>query len=61
MSGVGQFWSAPVGQIATVLDSDAILPPVMPVGQDLKLPAVEGMKGMSDREQSLRKRWRGCS
>lgn len=44
-----------------IIERDAILPPVMPIGQDLKLLAVEGMKGVGDREQSLRKRWRGCS
>jgi hypothetical protein len=44
-----------------IIEGDAILPPVMPVAQDLKLLAVEGMKGMGDREQPLRKRGRGCS
>jgi len=44
-----------------IIEGDAILPPLMPVGQDLKLLAVEGMKGVGDREQALRKRRRRCS
>ena len=64
--GVGGMETGPgcwqrADMLGGIIEGDAILPPVMPVGQDLKLPAVEGMKGMSDREQSLRKRWRGCS
>ena len=44
-----------------IREGDAILAPVMPVGQDLKLLAVQRMKGMGDRENSLRKTWSGCS
>ena len=33
---------------------DAIFPPVVPVGEDLKLLAIQGMKGMGHREKSLR-------
>jgi hypothetical protein len=44
-----------------IIEGDAILSPLMPVAQDLKLLTVQGMKGVGDREHSLRKRGRGCS
>jgi hypothetical protein len=40
---------------------DAIFPPVVPVGEDLKLLAVQGMKRMGDGENSFCQRWRRCS
>ena len=65
-TGVGGMQTGPgrwqrADMLRGIIEGDAILPPVMPIGQDLKLLAVEGMKGMGDREHSLRKRWRGCS
>jgi len=32
---------------------DAVFPPIVPIGEDLKLLAVQGMKRMGDRENSF--------
>ncbi len=53
-------WQRP-DMLRRLVKGDAIFPPVVPVGEDLKLLAVQGMKGMGDRENSFRKRGRRCS
>ena len=40
--------------IRSIVKGDAIFSPIVPVGEDLKLLAVQGMKGVGDREHSLR-------
>jgi len=37
-----------------LVKGDAIFPPIVPVGEDLKLLAIQGMKRMGDRENSFR-------
>ena len=44
-----------------LVKGDAIFPPVMSAGEDLKLLAVQRVKGMGDRENSFRQRGRRCS
>jgi hypothetical protein len=44
-----------------LVKGDAIFSPIVPVAQDLKLLAIQGMKGMGDRENSFRERGRRCS
>ena len=39
--------------IGSLVKRDAIFPPIVPVGQDLKLLAIQRMKGMGDRENSF--------
>ncbi len=53
-------WQRP-DMLRRLVKRDAIFPPVVPVGEDLKLLAVQGMKRMGDRENSFRKRGRRCS
>jgi hypothetical protein len=36
-----------------LVKGDAVFPPVVPTGEDLKLLAVQGVKGMGDRENSF--------
>ena len=40
--------------IGSLVKRDAIFSPIVPVGEDLKLLAVQGMEGMGDREKSFR-------
>ena len=47
--------------IRRLVKRDAVFPPVVPVGEDLKLLAVQGMEGMGDRKNSFRQRVRRCS
>ena len=47
--------------IRRLVKRDAVFSPIVPVGEDLKLLAVQGMKGMSDRENSFCQRGRRCS
>jgi hypothetical protein len=44
-----------------IVKGDPIFSPIVPVAEDLKLLAVQGMKRMGDRENSFCKRWRRCS
>ena len=53
-------WQHP-DMLRGLVKRDAIFPPVVPVGEDLKLLAVQGMKRVGDRENSFRKRGRRCS
>ena len=46
-------WQRP-DMIRSLVKRDAVFPPVVPVGEDLKLLAVQGMEGMGDRENSFR-------
>ncbi len=39
--------------IRSLVKGDAVFPPIVPVGEDLKLLAVQGMKRMGDRENSF--------
>jgi hypothetical protein len=39
--------------IRSLVKRDTIFPPIVAVGEDFKLLAVQGMKGMGDREYSL--------
>ncbi len=45
-------WQRP-DAIRRLVKGDAIFPPIVSVGEDLKLLAVQGMKGMGDRENSF--------
>ncbi len=47
--------------IRGLVKNDTIFSPIVAVGEDLKLLAVQRMKGMGDREYSFLKRWRRCS
>jgi len=47
--------------IRSLVKGDAVFSPVVSVAEHFKLLAVEGMKGMGDRENSFRKRGRRCS
>ncbi len=40
--------------IRSLVKRDAVFPPIVPVAEDLKLLAVQGMEGMGDREKSFR-------
>jgi hypothetical protein len=40
--------------IRSLVKRDAVFSPIVPVGEDLKLLTVQGMKGMGDREYSFR-------
>ena len=40
--------------IRSLVKRDAVFSPIVPIGEDLKLLAVQGMKGMGDREYSFR-------
>ncbi len=44
-----------------IVKGDPIFSPIVPVAQELKLLAVQGMKGMGDRENSFCQRGRWCS
>lgn len=44
-----------------VVKGDPIFSPIVPLAQELKLLAVQRMKGMGDRENSFRQRGRRCS
>ena len=44
-----------------IVKGDPIFSPIVPVAEDLKLLAVQGMKGMGDRENSFCERGRRCS
>ena len=44
-----------------IVKGDPIFSPIVPVAEDLKLLAVQGMKRVGDRENSFRKRGRRCS
>jgi len=44
-----------------IVKGDPIFSPIVPVAEDLKLSAVQGMKRVSDRENSFPKRGRRCS
>jgi hypothetical protein len=44
-----------------VVKCDAVLSPIVAVGEDFKLLAVQRMKRMGNREKSFCKRWRRCS
>jgi hypothetical protein len=44
-----------------IVKSDAIFSPIVPVAEDLKLLAAQGMKRVGDRENSFRQRGRRCS
>jgi hypothetical protein len=44
-----------------IVKGDPIFSPIVSVTEDLKLLAVQGMKGMGDRENSFRERGRRCS
>jgi hypothetical protein len=46
-------WQRP-DMLRSLVKRDAIFPPIVPVGEDLKLLAVQGMKRMGDRENSFR-------
>ncbi len=46
-------WQRP-DMLRSLVKGDAIFPPIVPVGEDLKLLAVQGMKRMGDREHSFR-------
>jgi hypothetical protein len=39
--------------VSSLVKGDTILSPIVPVGEDLKLLAVQGMEGMGDREYSF--------
>ena len=45
-------WQRP-HMIRSLVKRDAVFPPVVPVGEDLKLLAVQGMERMGDRENSF--------
>lgn len=53
-------WQHP-DMLRRLVKRDAIFPPVVPVGEDLKLLAVQGMKRMGDGENSFCQRGRRCS
>ena len=40
--------------VSGVVNGDTIFSPIVSVGEDLKLLAVQGMEGMGDREKSFR-------
>jgi hypothetical protein len=44
-----------------IVKGDPIFSPIVPVAEDLKLLAVQGMERMGDRENSFCKRGRRCS
>ena len=46
-------WQRP-HMIRSLVKGDPIFPPIVSVGEDLKLLTVQGMKGMGDREKSFR-------
>ncbi len=45
-------WQRP-HMIRSLVKGDTIFPPIVPVGEDLKLLAVQGMERMGDRENSF--------
>ena len=53
-------WQRP-HMIRSLVKGDPVFPPIVPVGEDLKLLTVQGMKGMGDRENSFCQRGRRCS
>jgi hypothetical protein len=53
-------WQRP-DMLRSLVKRDAVFPPIVPVAEDLKLLAVQGMKRMGDRENSFCQRWRRCS
>ncbi len=40
--------------VSSIVKGDPIFSPIVSAGEDLKLPAVQGMEGMGDREKSFR-------
>jgi hypothetical protein len=44
-----------------IVKGDAIFSPIVPVAEDLKLLAAQGMERVGDRENSFRQRGRRCS
>jgi hypothetical protein len=47
--------------IGSLVKRDAIFSPIVPIGEDFKLLAAQGMKRMSDGENSFCERGRRCS